>query len=663
MKLVNRFMLAVVLSLMALALFAGLLANASEPTDVYAPSRVAEQQDGCQFAHITVTADLVPGWAISDTAPFAAVGRTIYFPGAVAGREITVSAELTRSEGVATCYAWFGPALGRSAEFSVTLHAGVAPITATLAYPAPEALTTTLVMTASHVAGRPAVGDYQQVSLDLRPDDQAPVVESVILANGQGYTNTTAITVSVAGSDAGSGPRQMVLWDAPGAASITRTYAPTTSWTLVGDDGQKTVHVRLIDFVGNVGEAISDTIILDRQPPTVTVTAPARAISATHVSITWQAEDNGSGLAAGFRVAYAKDGGDPVVLDEADDQDYTAQIPVDPNGVYRFTVAARDRAGNEAVGTAVTAVIERARLWLPLVMRNYPPRPTGSVRIAGDAATVFARPVTLTLTSNVAGGDTVVRVRLSNDGQAWTDWEPYRTTRPGWPLADGISGPRAVYAQFQGALGGVSSPVSDTVYLLLDGDFEAANWGAWDAAGEMNHTLVAAPETQGHQAALLGDPAYNNRGGVATGNARIAQTLRVPSDGNPVLTLRYRVYTHDTIWTAAESKYFDSFEVYLGPVDWGQANRPASGDPRRRALCQDHPGTPDITVQLGLVLCDGNPGAATRTQPPWDSGWRTVILDLSPFKGQEIVLSLANFNRWDTWYNTWTYVDEVTFTP
>ena len=54
-------------------------------------------------------------------------------------------------------------------------------------------------------------------------------------------------------------------------------YAATyNGWTLTSGNGTKTVYVRFTDSVGNVGSAISDTIIYDDILPVITISAPSR---------------------------------------------------------------------------------------------------------------------------------------------------------------------------------------------------------------------------------------------------------------------------------------------------------------------------------------------------------------------------------------------------
>jgi bacillopeptidase F (M6 metalloprotease family) len=40
-------------------------------------------------------------------------------------------------------------------------------------------------------------------------------------------------------------------------------------------------------------------------------------------------------------------------------------------------------------------------------------------------------------------------------------------------------------------------------------------------------------------------------------------------------------------------------------------------------------------------------------------GWATGSVDLTPYAGMNITLSFRNYNRFDNWYNTYTYLDNI----
>ena len=287
------------------------------------------------------------------------------------------------------------------------------------------------------------------------------------------------------------------------------------------DSGDGVITATVYDNVGNFA-AQTFTYTLDGTPPTSTVTAAVtESIGTTPIEIGWTFQDDGCGVES-MRLYHR-------ILDGRDSWHFITSVTslsgtvlftplVSPTGpiTYGFASSAVDHLDNveplpEEADTAV--VVRPLRIYLPLVRRNYPPQPRGSVVIEGGADHVYYITVTLTLSATVEG-DTVEKMRFSNDGVSWGDWEDFKETRADWRLAGG-SGIRTVYAQFMGNMGGVSKPVSDAIELLkpsgritiaggaatvyqqdvnltlsVDGDWavqkmrlrnEGEDWGPWEA--------------------------------------------------------------------------------------------------------------------------------------------------------------------------------------
>ena len=167
---------------------------------------------------------------------------------------------------------------------------------------------------------------------------------------------------------------------------------------------------------------------------------------------------------------------------------------------------------------------------------------------------------------------------------------------------------------------------------------------------------------EGSNRARLGNPAYQD-GHIPVGYAYIAQEFSVPMS-NPYLSLQYRVHSRDTVWGLSTHRYFDTFEFSINrpPEQISDGERDSQG-------CHD-PLKLNPTGTLtppgdGLVFCGGQPPL----KPPheWDSGWRTVTLDLSAFAGRNVTLYIVTWNReynspWindQGYYNTYSYVDNI----
>ncbi len=185
-----------------------------------------------------------------------------------------------------------------------------------------------------------------------------------------------------------------------------------------------------------------------------------------------------------------------------------------------------------------------------------------------------------------------------------------------------------------------TEPVFTLVQPVQNGDFETGNFIHWDVGGKLMELGAVVPitSTTGDQtlAGRLGSPDYGpgveGVGYVPVGRGAITQTITVPSLNElskPRLFLRYRIFTYDVMWSDYYHRYYDTFEVHI--------------------LDQDgHESVP---------LIDGYQGNEYATLH--DLGWREAKIDLTPYAGQQIQIVLADYNRWDNRFNTWTYVDDV----
>jgi hypothetical protein len=206
---------------------------------------------------------------------------------------------------------------------------------------------------------------------------------------------------------------------------------------------------------------------------------------------------------------------------------------------------------------------------------------------------------------------------------------------------------------------------------VINGDFENDWYGWTHGQGPFLGHGSGLPQSivlfDGSHRALLGSPALDDKNGsLPVGYAAMSQTVAVPPDATN-LTLTYRVHTFDTVYGTGENKYFDTFEFSVGkaPDQITDADRESAGCRTSTLNPQDVTLTPSAS---GLVFCaGGQPTASPGT--PWDSGWRSVQVDLSAFANTRVTLYFANWNReYDApyfddkgYYNTYTYVDNVGF--
>lgn len=197
---------------------------------------------------------------------------------------------------------------------------------------------------------------------------------------------------------------------------------------------------------------------------------------------------------------------------------------------------------------------------------------------------------------------------------------------------------------------------------LRNGGFETGALDSWAQSGVLATSVSNSLDIDGNAggntanpiagnfSALLGNPNYNNNGGVPVGFGEISQSVIVPGDATH-LRLQYRLITHDEAFSTSNNRIFDTFEVYLNSTTATQG--------QYVTRCNNERGLPS-SGESGLVLCDGNVNA-TRLNPPADLGVKTIDIPVSGRVGDTVSLYLRVYNRVDGRYNTWVYVDGIEF--
>ncbi len=155
--------------------------------------------------------------------------------------------------------------------------------------------------------------------------------------------------------------------------------------------------------------------------------------------------------------------------------------------------------------------------------------------------------------------------------------------------------------------------------ILRNGDFEDG-FKCWDYNGELDQSI----KCEGNNCyAVLGNGDDPCDGGVPVGDAWMKQTLKVPEVTSPTLSLRYFIHSYDL-----DLEGLDYFQVIVAG---------------------------DLIYQRGND--EWNEPSCDRV--PWGSGWQSVKLNLSPYRGKEVEITFQNVNGTQPYYNTWTYVDDV----
>lgn len=113
---------------------------------------------------------------------------------------------------------------------------------------------------------------------NLTLDTLAPAGLTMTINGDAVYATSKEVTLQIAVSDADTTGYQMKIWGIEGAVAEDEasweTFATTKAVNLPGEDGLKTVTIKVRDDVGNETATVSDTITLDTVVPTVTVSGP-----------------------------------------------------------------------------------------------------------------------------------------------------------------------------------------------------------------------------------------------------------------------------------------------------------------------------------------------------------------------------------------------------
>jgi hypothetical protein len=239
-------------------------------------------------------------------------------------------------------------------------------------------------------------------------------------------------------------------------------------------------------------------------------------------------------------------------------------------------------------------------------------------------------------------------------------------------------------------VGNLEPPISPEAYLrvsparvylpiimqpLINGDFEQG-WLNWTHGqgpflvytlthgGGLSQTIAL---FEGSHRALLGSPDYDNKNAnIPVGYAFISRVITVQSS-MPVLAFSYRVHSFDTSFGTTKAEYFDTFEVSIdkSPEQVTRAERDGAYGCSGAALNPDNVTRTPTTS--GLIVCGGAPQGNTSE---WDSSWHTVRISLAAFANSAVTLYWAVWSReydppyYDdsAYYNTYSYVDDVTLT-
>jgi len=228
---------------------------------------------------------------------------------------------------------------------------------------------------------------------------------------GAWATSSPSVTLTITATD-GLGLVEMCVTNETAACSLWETFVTTRLWQLMSTDGVQTVTTYLRNQAGNI-TPISDDIVLDTTPPTVTLTLPPDYQTVPTFTVAWSGSDVTTGL-AGYDVQWRNAAGDwHAWLTQT--LSMTAAFNGADGHLYAFRARAADQVNNlspwsDPITTTVDMTAPGSRV---------------SALPAVEISTTF--PITWTgfdATSGIAAYDLQVRDGLAG---SWTTWLTHTT--------------------------------------------------------------------------------------------------------------------------------------------------------------------------------------------------------------------------------------------
>ena len=257
------------------------------------------------------------------------------------------------------------------------------------------------------------------------------------LKNGDAYTTTTTVPLTIANPDAAYTLMRISMngttW------TLWETAKPSKSVVLPAGDGVKTVYVQFKTAAGALSSIYSGSIILDTIAPigTIQINGGVYSTNTRTVPLTLTASDlNGvkemqfslTNLDWATRVWEAFSGTKTITLPAGE-------------GVKTVWVKYRDNAGKISAASSDTIIVDTVA-------------PLGKVLINAGAKIITSQMVTLTFS---AVGATYMDLSFDN-GATWGGWEPYVTSKKATlPAGDGTKTVQAKFRDLTGNESGIAS--------------------------------------------------------------------------------------------------------------------------------------------------------------------------------------------------------------
>jgi hypothetical protein len=279
-------------------------------------------------------------------------------------------------------------------------------------------------------------------------DNKPPEPVSISINDGDVYTNTVKVVLSLHAEDSCSGVDQMafstdiITWSAWEKFEASRTFV------LPEKDGTKHVYFKVKDRADNIAKYVFDNIILDTTPPdkvSILINENAVYTNTTHVNLNLNAVDSLSGI---NNMSFSDDGikwnaWEPYQLIKS-----TTLSTGDGEKIVYFRV--NDNAGNIAfVYDTIILDTEPPHSLIIYINKDEPETNSPSVNLKLSAA------------DDTSG---VYQMSFNTDGDSWSEWEDYADTKS--LILQSDDGEKIVYFKVKDRAGNIAEHVDDSIIMV-----------------------------------------------------------------------------------------------------------------------------------------------------------------------------------------------------
>ena len=256
------------------------------------------------------------------------------------------------------------------------------------------------------------------------------------LADGAVFVSTQTVNLHSAVDDA-NGVMSMQVSNDGNNYTDWLSFTSDITWTLATGDGEKVVFGKYSDPIGNLSAVLSDTVILDTQPPVGSLQINGGDVFANsqNVTLTLSASDLSS--ISAFQVS--NDG-----VSYSNWISYTTSAP--------WTLTASD--GEKTVYVRYQDLIRHISTAYTDTIILDTTAPAGSITINNGALFTDSPAVMLALTAS-DGLSGVSQMQFSDTGTTWSNWEAFAPTKA-WTLPAN-DGAKTVYVNFRDNDGNIST--------------------------------------------------------------------------------------------------------------------------------------------------------------------------------------------------------------